>query len=90
MTNAVILSILLFAPAVIALAYAAYSMVRFIVSRRRASLKNELAVGALGVFALFAPRLLMPDSKKYFTRFVIAASFFCLYVSALVLIVGAI
>lgn len=90
MNSAIALAILIFAPAVLALAYAGYSMVRFVLSRRGVPLKNELAVGALGMFAIFVPKLLTSDSKKYFTRFLVSASFFCLYSAALVFVASAI
>jgi hypothetical protein len=90
MNSVIALSILIFAPAVLALAYSCYSMARFVISRRGATLKSELAVGVLGMFALFAPKLLTSDSKKYFTRFLLSAVIFCFYSAALIFVVSTI
>lgn len=90
MINATTVALLIFAPAVLALAYASYSMLRFILSRRGVHLKNELAVGALGIFSIFAPKLLRPDSKKYFKSFLVAGGFFCMYSAVVVLVASVI
>lgn len=84
-----VIAIMLFAPALTALGYAIYAMVKFIHSRREASLKNELILGALGIFAVFAPKLMKPESRRYFTHFLLAASFFCLYSVVLMFIAHA-
>lgn len=84
MISAISLAVLVFAPAVLALAYACYSMVKFLLSRRGVSLKNELTVGALGIFAIFVPKLLTSDSKKFLKRFLVSGGLFCLYSAILV------
>lgn len=80
------ITLLIFAPAILALGYAVYSMVKFILSRRNVSLKNELIVGALGIFSVFFPKLMTSESKRYFTHFLLAAGFFCLYSTALMFV----
>lgn len=86
MNISLVVAVVIFAPAFAALGYAVYAMVKFMRSRRDASLTNELVLGALGVFAVFVPKLMKPESKKYFNRFLLAAGFFCLYSAALMFI----
>ena len=66
-------------PAVVALACACYFMCRWWLSRRGASIKSELIVGALGPFAALAPRAMSPESAALFRKFLISAIAFVGY-----------
>lgn len=79
---------LIFAPAIISIIYALFAVWRWILSRRDASTKSELLVGVLGPLSLLFPRTMSDQSKKYFSRFVLALSFFIIYTGGLLLLFG--
>lgn len=80
MTALVVLLICM--PAVIALISACFFMWRWFISRREASVKSTLLVGALGPFALFAPKAMTTESASHFRNFLRSAAVFIAYVCA--------
>lgn len=66
-------------PAVLALACACYFMCRWWLSRRGASVKSNLIVGALGPFAALAPRAMSEESAALFRKFLVSAIAFVGY-----------
>jgi hypothetical protein len=85
---ATIVTTLIFAPALLAIAYALYAVVCWALSRRGASLKSQMLVGALGPLSILFPGLMSQDSKKYFGRFMISLCVFIAYTAALLFLFG--
>lgn len=85
---AAVVTVLIIAPAMISIALALYSLVRWMLSRRGASTKSELLVGALGPLSLLFPRLMSEQSKKYFLHFMLSLFFFVAYCGVLLLLFG--
>lgn len=81
-----ILVVLLFAPAIVALAMCAYYMFRFMRSESWAATGNKLSIGFLGPLAAFAPKAMSQESRKYFARFLAWGLFFAAYLTLLVVL----
>ena len=81
-----ILVILLFAPAIVALAMCAYYMLRFMRSESWAGTGNKLSIGFLGPLAAFSPKAMSQESRKYFARFLAWGLFFAAHLTLLVVL----
>lgn len=75
-------------PAIAALACACYFMCRWWLSRRGASIKSDLIVGALGPFAALAPSAMSAESAVLFKKFLVSAIAFVGYVCLLAVAVA--
>ncbi|OWQ84165.1 hypothetical protein CDN99_24590 [Roseateles aquatilis] len=69
------------APACIFIALCMYYMVLWIRSRRGSSAGKDTLIGALGAFALLAPRLMGPESARYLGRALMWGALFIVYVA---------
>jgi hypothetical protein len=78
--------ILILSPAFLSVMYGLYCALRWVVSRRNATIQSQIVVGALGPLAIMFPRLMSEKSKHYLSRFVGAGCFFILYCGVLFLL----
>jgi hypothetical protein len=86
MSTLIVLVIL--APAVLSIGAALYYIIRWIFARRGSSTSNELLVGVLGPFSLFAPKLMDAAVRIYLLRFYLAMSLFVAYCGLLLIFFG--
>jgi len=75
-SNALIYFSLLFLPAIALICAAGYYAIRYVIESWKLPIKKQLAFGALGIFSLFA-RKLMPTSAHHYLKcaFIFAAGF---------------
>jgi hypothetical protein len=83
-----LIALLILAPAFLSIGAALYYIVRWLLARRGSSTSNEIVVGLLGPFSLFAPKLMNPTAHAYLLRFYLAMSFFVAYCGLLLIFFG--